>query len=238
MNHRAYLAHSLQIHNLYVRPPGGNEFERMRAIAVKCSTILAHRGVSVQLPQIVWRLLPDYAYLDKMAAASDAFGAHAYLSIHSNAAAASARGALTLFFPGSAASKALATDVERRVAAVSPFPRDGVKDIRGDASLHDLHVPKAPAALCEVGFHTNQADAVHIAKFPGLYALALADAVCDFLQVEARANGGLAIALKKDVAALAKRWKRTVPAMDFATDVVGDAAQAALRILADEAAKR
>jgi N-acetylmuramoyl-L-alanine amidase len=184
MSHKVYLAHSLQIHNPYTKPPGGVEYDHMRPIALAAASLLRTRGVETKLPDPAWRFLADYAYLDRMANAADAWGANAYVAAHSNAAGSSARGALTLYFPPSSKSKGLAICVEKHVAAISPFTRDGVADIRGDASLHDLRTPKAPAALTEVGFHTNRADAEHIAAHPDLYGRAIADAVCEFLGVK------------------------------------------------------
>lgn len=184
MSHKAYLAHSLQIHNAYTVPPGGVEYDHARAIALAAAKVLEARGVSTMLPKTSWRFLADYAYLDNMSGAANAWGANAYVAIHSNAGPSSVRGALTFYFPASAAGKRLAAIVEKHVAAISPFTRDGTADIRSDSSLHDLRTPKAPAALCEVGFHTNKLDAINIVDHPDTYGKAIADAVCEFFGVK------------------------------------------------------
>ena len=49
--HKVYLAHSLQIHNPYTKPPGGVEYDHMRLIALTAANILRERGVAEELIQ-------------------------------------------------------------------------------------------------------------------------------------------------------------------------------------------
>lgn len=129
----------------------------------------------------------DYPSLTERASISNLAGADAFLSIHSNAAGSSARGAIafTSSPPESAARNRLAAAIVNRMHAAGVI-------LWGNGIAHQgftvLTATTAPAVLLEYGFHTNPQD-TELLKDPDYrdkLARATVAGIMDFLGLEVK----------------------------------------------------
>ncbi len=107
-----------------------------------------------------------------------------FVSIHCNAFNGRARGAETLYYPGSAAGLRLAECVQSRLAALMTgldpdFPDRGVKP-RPDLAV--LRCTNMPAILVETAFIDQEADAYFLMNYGDEMARVIGEGVLDFGQ--------------------------------------------------------
>ncbi|MBC7343385.1 MAG: N-acetylmuramoyl-L-alanine amidase [Clostridia bacterium] len=158
-----YLSPSIQQANLGVGDYGNEEY-RMNIIADFMVPRLQAHGLTV------FRNRPSMT-LAQVIADSNQKRADIHLAIHSNAASSpQAQGTEVWYFPGSARGKKLADALYREIAPLSPGRDRGIK---GSSSLAELRKTRAPAAIVELGFHTNPEDAKWIMEQPQAIAEAL-----------------------------------------------------------------
>ena len=229
--HRIYLSPSLQQHNPYVT--GGVESTHMREVGNLTRELLNETGrYVVRMSPVAWQNLSDSDYLGRVVGDSNTWTADLHIALHSNAGGAGAAGTDTYYAAGSAAGKRLATLIQRRVGPVSPGKDHGLHT----ADFYELLHTHAPAALVEVAFHTDPKDAKSIAATPGLYAMAIAEAVCDYYsEVLKPAGDPLAVPLKKAALAYAKAHKIVIPdGFNASSPGLGTPARMLFRRIADK----
>lgn len=185
---KVYLSPSQQIHNKGVGSYG-TEAKRCQDIADRAAGLLRAAGVTVKVTPREWERYQGNDWLAKVVAASNAFGANVHVAIHTNAGPSSAAGCDAWHFPGSTRGRQLTQAIYRRVARIVP---GGGRGIRTQPVFYETRAARAPVCYIELGFHTNRADAAHIAKNPDLYAKAIADGVCEYLGVRAMPQARLA----------------------------------------------
>lgn len=110
------------------------------------------------------RARDEFVALQSRAAYANAMNVDAFISLHANASTHEAvRGAWTIYAAPSDQGKALATQIQKQLAAVAPpskvgsvFP-DGSPWV-GNRKLTVLRKTWAPAVMVEAGFMTNIED--------------------------------------------------------------------------------
>ena len=174
---RVYLSPSGQVHNIGVGKYGTEE-ARCRKIATLTATLLAEAGVEVKITPRDWNTkLSDNAWLSQVVAASNSYAADVHVAIHTNAGPSSAKGTDAWYYPGSAKGKRLTEAIYKRVQEVSP---GGGRGIHTSPVFYETRAAKAPVCYIELGFHSNKADAEHLAAHPELYAEALAAGILEY----------------------------------------------------------
>jgi N-acetylmuramoyl-L-alanine amidase len=179
MIERIYLTPSPQEYNVGVNPPGpgtyGTERDRCFTIGrITADLLRQDPDIRVRVASKWWSSLPYGIPMRRAVAASNLWGAHLHIPIHTNAGT---QGTMTGHAKGSAEGKRLAECIQRKVAPVSPGRDGGV--VVWD--FYELNATKATAAYCELADHTYPDDALSIMTQPGLYALALAEGIFDDL---------------------------------------------------------
>lgn len=124
------------------------------SVGLKLKQKLEQEGAKV----IMTRSSDVYVSLSERSALANAKGAHAFVSIHANAAtSASAHGTETYWNRtyASAASKRLADNIQKQLIARLDTYNRGVKE----ANFHVIRATKMPSVLVELGFITNDQEA-------------------------------------------------------------------------------
>lgn len=105
-----------------------------------------------------------------------------HLALHSNAAPASLSGRLRgvdiYYYPGSANALRMANIIVDNIRPIYPLP-DSVRAVPSNA-LYELRNTRAPAVLCELGYHDNYEDAQWIENNLTTIARALALSVTEY----------------------------------------------------------
>jgi N-acetylmuramoyl-L-alanine amidase len=177
---KVYLSPSQQFRNIGVGSYG-SEAKRCQAIADLTAKRLRAAGVPVKQTPRSWQGIEGNAWLGKVVAASNSFGADAHVAIHTNAGGGSADGTDAWHFPGSAKGKRLTQEIYKRVAPVSPGSDGG---IHTNPVFYETRAARAPVCYIELAFHTNKADAASIVTQPQRYADAIADGILAYLGVK------------------------------------------------------
>lgn len=154
--------------------PDCYEDKHTRPIAEECAKYLRDSGFEVIIGQ------PS----QNMAARcneADSKNAALYVPIHTNAAAASARYLLFMFYQDNVAYREIFN-------AVAPFMEEiypgGIKaQFSKRANLYEINRPRAKTIYCELGFHTNRTDADSFIHEPEKVGKALAQGVCKYFGV-------------------------------------------------------
>lgn len=181
MKHKVYVSPSVQENNVGV---AGFETEeqRMQAIGARVKYYLEAQAGKFDI-----RCNKPEMTLGQIANDSDSFGAELHVAIHSNAGAASAVGTEVYYHgPTKANGYKIAQLMFDEIAPMSPGADRGVKDdhVLYDNGLYELRETSAPAALIEVGFHTNVAEATWIINETEKIALGIARAICKYFGVQ------------------------------------------------------
>ena len=158
------------------------EHEFTMDLAERLGEKLEGRGVSV----VLTRSPKGYPSLTERATTANRAGVDLFLSIHTNAAGASARGfmAYTSSGPENAPRNRAAVDILNAVHAAGVMLFGTGKPYHQRFTV--LTDTTAPAVLLECGFHTNAADTA-LLKDPAYrdtLAGAICDGVCQYLGVE------------------------------------------------------
>jgi N-acetylmuramoyl-L-alanine amidase len=173
----------------------------MRAVCdIAARHLRADGRFAVKLSTRSWRYLDDGIYLSRVVADSRAFGAHAHVAVHTNAGG-TCDGTITFYGPNFG-SQELADDVQGAIAPLSPGSDYGI--VRNDG-LAETHGPSCPAILTELLFHSNLAEARHMADHHEAYGLALARGVAKFWDLTLRSYSPLTDREKKRIRRQFKR---------------------------------
>ena len=116
---------------------------------------------------------------------SDSFGADLYVPIHTNAAGASARYLLFMFYQDNETYRKIFNAVAPKLEAIYPGNVGAHYSARPD--LIEIKTPKAKTMYCELGFHTNQTDVDEFIHNPDRVGKALADGICAYFGISAAA---------------------------------------------------
>lgn len=178
MGYSVYLSPSNQTGNKYAF---GNTTEalEMQKVGAVVEKELKKRGISVIVAKPSLDIESRGVEANKMAV-------DVYVAIHSNAGGG--KGAEAYYDPSSSKSKALATKVYNKVAAVTPTTDRGIKNGMapyGGKGLAEIRVPKSPVAetLVEVEFHDNVTYAKWIIANTTALGTAIAQGICEYLSV-------------------------------------------------------
>ena len=172
---RVYVSPSQQSHNPYIGNQGV-ESVHMREVAAYAAKRLRACGVTTRVAAD-WSKLKEPACYMNAVRDSNLWKPLCHIAIHSNAGGASSAGTDTFYKWGSSAGLRLARCLQRHVAPVSPGKDHGVHAQAGWAELYVA----APAALIEIAYHTNPAEAKSIVQHPAVYGYALADGILEYL---------------------------------------------------------
>lgn len=112
---------------------------------------------------------------------SDSFGADLYVPIHTNAAGASARYLLFMFYQDNETYRKIFNAVAPKLEAIYPGNVAAHFDARPE--LVEIKTPKAKTIYCELGFHTNQTDVDDFIHDPDRVGKALAEGICAYFGI-------------------------------------------------------
>lgn len=153
---------------------GCYEDKHTRPIAEACAKYLNAAGIETKIG----------AKSKNMAARckeSDSFGADLYVPIHTNAAGASARYLLFMFYQDNDTYRKIFNAVAPKLVAI--YPGNVVAHFDARPDLIEVKTPKAKTIYCELGFHTNQTDVDEFIHDPDKVGKALADGICAYFGV-------------------------------------------------------
>lgn len=155
---------------------GCYEDKHTRPIAEACAKYLNAAGIETKIG----------AKSKNMAARakeSDSFGADLYVPIHTNAAGASARYLLFMFYQNNETYRKIFNAVAPKLEAIYPGNVAAHFDARPE--LVEVKTPKAKTIYCELGFHTNQTDVDEFIHNPDKVGKALAEGICAYFGISA-----------------------------------------------------
>lgn len=112
---------------------------------------------------------------------SDSFGADLYVPIHTNAAGASARYLLFMFYQDNDTYRKIFNAVAPKLEEI--YPGNVAAHYSARPDLVEIKTPKAKTIYCELGFHTNQTDVEDFIHDPDKVGKALADGICAYFGV-------------------------------------------------------
>lgn len=153
---------------------GCYEDKHTRPIAEACAKYLNAAGIETKIG----------AKSKNMAARckeSDSFGADLYVPIHTNAAGASARYLLFMFYQDNETYRKIFNAVAPKLEAIYPGNVAAHFDARPE--LVEIKTPKAKTIYCELGFHTNQTDVDEFIHNPDKVGKALAEGICAYFGI-------------------------------------------------------
>lgn len=153
---------------------GCYEDKHTRPIAEACAKYLNAAGIETKIG----------AKSKNMAARckeSDSFGADLYVPIHTNAAGASARYLLFMFYQDNDTYRKIFNAVAPKLVAI--YPGNVVAHFDARPDLIEVKTPKAKTIYCELGFHTNQTDVDDFIHDPDKVGKALAEGICAYFGV-------------------------------------------------------
>ena len=154
--------------------PDCYEDKHTRPIAEVCAKYLKNSGFDV----IIGKTSQNMATRCQEA---NSKGASLYVPIHTNAAGASARYLLFMFYQDNAAYRAIYNAVAPFLEAIYP---GGVKaHFSARPELTEIKTPKAKTLYCELGFHTNQTDVDSFIHDSESVGKALAQGICKYFDV-------------------------------------------------------
>ncbi|WP_172195397.1 N-acetylmuramoyl-L-alanine amidase family protein [Saccharibacillus qingshengii] len=163
--------------------PGGignglKEKDMVLSVSLKVAALLRQEP---DIDLIMTRSDDTYPTREGRAKLANDAGADVFLSIHTNAAAASAVGTET-FYADAARSKSLSDTIQKHVQAATGFRDRGSKQ----ANFIVIRQTTMPAALLEIGFLTNAQEAAAIAQddFQQKVAQAIVDGLKEYLGLD------------------------------------------------------
>lgn len=173
---KIFLSPSTQEWNEYVG--GGNEEQYMNLIADRMEPYLRSSGIAFV------RNDPDRNVAGAIAD-SNAGYFDVHLALHSNAAPESLAGKLRgidiYYSPYDKYSETLAIITANNFMSIYPLP-DKVTS-RPTTTLGEVTQTKAPAILCEIGYHDNEEDANWIRSNLTTIAINLVQSLCDYFGI-------------------------------------------------------
>lgn len=152
------------------------EDKHTRPIAEVCAKYLELSGVSTKIAKAETGVMNGARTKE-----SNAFGSDLYVPIHTNAAGASARYLLFMFYQDNAEYRKIFNAVAPKLEEIYPNKKKAQFKVRQD--LYEIKSPKAKTLYCELGFHTNKTDVekfIHEAEKVGK---TLAQGICEYLGV-------------------------------------------------------
>lgn len=173
-----YLAPSLQHFNTGYGDYGTEE-QRMNLIADVVELELARHGVTTN------RNAPEMGLTEAVADAN-AKNPRIYVSIQSQSADASQRGAEVFYYRANTNGERLASDIFDRLSAITPTEDIGLSDgslVYGGLGFYELRKTRAPAVIVKVGFHDNPLDADFIIYNTFEIGVAIAQGILDYLGI-------------------------------------------------------
>ena len=174
---KVYISPSTQQNNVGISP-FTNEEKEMNAIADLLIALLLKDGRFT-----VKRNSPSMDDIYSIATDSNNFGADIHVPIHSNAGGG--EGTEVMAYSPNSNSERLAKCLYDQIAPLSPGADRGIKYNPKLIEVGDL--VHAPAALIELAFHDNQADATWLAYNHEMIAQALYKGICDYYSYEYKA---------------------------------------------------
>ena len=173
---KVFLSPSTQEWNPYI--DGGNEEQYMNLIADRMEPYLRSSGITYV------RNDPDRNVAGAIAD-SNAGDFDVHLAIHSNAARESMAGMLrgidVYYSPYDKYSETLAVIIANNFMSIYPLPDKC--SAKPTTTLGEVTQTKAPAVLCEIGYHDNREDADWIRNNLTAIAVSLTQSLCDYFGI-------------------------------------------------------
>lgn len=165
-----YISPSTQEHNIGVGGYGSEEMRMNQIADVVCKCLEASKVTH-------YRNKPNMS-LAQVVADSNSKNVDIHFAIHSNAGGG--RGAEVHVYRLGEASEKFAHTVYSKLSPLTPSADRGIKV---SPKLYELNATKAQAALLEVAFHDNPADAAFIMNNIQNIGVALAEGICQFFSI-------------------------------------------------------
>ncbi len=173
---KVFLSPSTQEWNKYIN--GGDEEQYMNLIADAMEPFLRSSGIEFS------RNVPERNVTGAIAD-SNAGMYDVHLALHSNAAGAGREGTMRgieiYYSPFSDYSRTLATIIANNMKLIYPIPEKTT--IIPTTALAEVTKTRAPAVLCEIGYHDNAYDADWIKSSIDKIARVLAESLCDYFGI-------------------------------------------------------
>ena len=173
---KVFLSPSTQEWNPYV--DGGNEEQYMNLIADRMEPYLRASGITYV------RNDPDRNVTGAIAD-SNAGEFDVHLALHSNAAPESLAGKLrgidVYYSPYDKYSETLAVITANNFMSIYPLPDKS--SAKPTTTLGEVTQTRAPAILCEIGYHDNREDADWIRNNLTAIAVNLTQSLCDYFGI-------------------------------------------------------
>lgn len=202
--HKVYLSPSLQESNIGVGTYG-TEMDRMFLVAHAAGRKLGRNGVETRTSARWWSTLDSNSLLSHVVNASNSWGADLHICIHSNAGPRMADGTMTMYMPGSANGRRIASLVQKHVAPLSPGTDIGLVT---SPVFYETRAAAAPVAYLELAFHTNPADAKSVIEHADDYGAAIADACLEYFGIKAKPKPQPVLITVKTPAVKPKWWAK------------------------------
>ena len=154
------------------------EDKHTRPIAEACAKYLKASGIEVKVAAANTSVNNGARTRE-----ANSFGADLYVPIHTNAAGASARYLMLMFWEDSQEYRKIFNAVAPYLEDIYPGKLKTHFDVRPE--LIEVKGPKAKTMYCELGFHTNQTDVDEFIHNSDKVGKALADGICNYLGVKA-----------------------------------------------------
>ena len=157
----------------------GTEENRMNQVADVVQYELERHGVSVE------RNSPSMS-LREAVEQSNAVNPRLHVALHSNAGDGLSRGAEVYTHRFGGTGEELADNLYEELQMISPTEGLGVKEsapLFGGQGFYEMRYTRAPAALVEVAFHDNPADAQYIISNIYQIGSALAKGILDTVEI-------------------------------------------------------
>lgn len=156
---------------------GCYEDKHTRPMAEACAKYLKASGIQVKIAAESTGVLNGARTKE-----ANNWGADLYVPIHTNAAGASARYLLFMFYADNATYRKIFNCVAPKLEAIYPNKTKAHYSVRTD--LYEVRNPKAKTLYCEMGFHTNKTDCDKFIHNADAIGKALAEGICDYFGVK------------------------------------------------------
>ncbi len=177
MAHKVYLSPSNHgVNQNKCLKSGCYEDKHTRPIAEACAKYLKASGVEAKVAAAATSVLNGARTRE-----SDNWGAELYVPIHTNAAGASARYLLFMFYADNSTYRKIFNAVAPKLEAIYPEKTKAHYSVRTD--LYEVRNPKAKTLYCEMGFHTNKTDCDKFIHNSDAVGKALAQGICAYFGV-------------------------------------------------------
>ena len=168
---KVYISPSNQTENRYAYAET-NEGVQCGRIAEACKAALARSGVGVMLGHM--KSMQDKVH------ESNTYGADLHVCIHTNAFNGQVSGTRMFCFNENGNGMKACKAIFNRLAPITPGTSE---NIRVNAELYEVRVPKAPTAYIEVDFHDVPSVAQWIVEHVNLIGEVIAQGICDYFGV-------------------------------------------------------